>query len=171
MSYDSPLQVHFGMARSHKSLPTPLTRPVRTSYLQGVDEEDTADVPTLDTIHDWQVTNIVATKVQQQINRDATEVEKSKKFLKELNQPAFIAWLSGFRVCKQRKGYQNLIFGKFLQSVVANSPWQIFYFLRIISLSYLEAKFDLSDAHSYSKCLEALFVNPKAFLRADVQII
>ena len=36
-------------------------------------------------------------------------------------------------------------------------------------LSYLEAKFDLSDAHNYTKCLEALSMNPKSFLRADVE--
>ena len=89
------------MARSHRSHPTPLTR----SSSNSIEEKDTADVPTLDTIHDLLVTNIEATKVQQQINRDAREVEKNK----ELNQSAVIAWLSDFRVYRQRKGYQKLV--------------------------------------------------------------
>ena len=77
------------MARSHRSHPTPLTR----SSSNSIEEKDTADDPTLDTINDLLVTNIEATKVQQQINRDAREVGKSIKFLKELNQSAVIAWL------------------------------------------------------------------------------
>ena len=98
MSYDSPIQALFCMARSHRSLPTSLTEPVRTSYLHGVEEKNTASVSTLDTIHDSLVTNIEATKIQQQIKRNAIKVKKSKKFLKELNQSAVIAWLSDFRI-------------------------------------------------------------------------
>ena len=52
MSYDSPIQALFGAARARRSIPTPLTKPVRTSYLQVVEEENTADIPTLETIHD-----------------------------------------------------------------------------------------------------------------------
>ena len=85
MSYKPPTQSLFGMARPHRSLEILLTRPVRTSYLQGVAEKDAEADQTLNTIHDLFVTNMKATKVQQEINKDASEVEKSKKMLKRLS--------------------------------------------------------------------------------------
>ena len=103
MSYESPIQSLFGMARTHRSLATPLTRPVRTSYLQGEAEKDAEADPTLETIHDLLVTNMEATKVQQEINKDATEVEKSKKNLKALNKQAYIAWRSDCKTTNRRK--------------------------------------------------------------------
>ena len=85
MSYDSPISALLGTSRPHKTLATPLTRPVRTSWLNGEEEEDATADPTLAIIHDLLLTNIEATKVQQQVNKDNTEVERPRIFLKELN--------------------------------------------------------------------------------------
>ena len=171
MSYESPMDAK---SRPHQSLPTPFTKTARSSYSNGIEVLDSSE-PVTKVIQELVQATLEVTKGQQQLIKEGRKVEQSAKNLTAMNQVAYIAWKSSYKVYKQTGDRRMVeLMDTTLQEFCAEFICEIelgdFLLLENSDLTgFLDIHFDINEANRYEATLTVLFMKPKEFSRVDVE--